>query len=542
MIYPPKFPNERLGEYAEKAVYDRLQALGDTHDIYYSNRFVNNSGRKKEYEVDFIIAKPNQYVVVLEVKGGIIRYDKGRWSQNGSPMSKDPELQVSSSCHALVKRYNSLSRSVPFIWMLCFPDCELPNGSTLPPNLTPYHIIDRSGLYDVAKTLRLCIEQQGVSQRDGRVRDYVYSNFKTDLLRDIGFVKTLGVSIKYQEEQFVDLTSIQLGLVEAISENRKIIIHGAAGTGKTIVAKHMALRLFDEGESVLFLCFNRLLANKIRESINIRKVEKEKFQVTTFHSIARDIITQADPQWWDINSRSEDEFWALEVPSKMDEVLESLEIEKYDTIIIDEGQDFKEFWFDVLFKLCKPNARKYIFIDSMQNIFGHYSEVPNKESFFRYRLTENLRNTKSIVRYINKKVNTQVKVAEKSPEGAAVIEIDSANNVELVKNLIDLINDLVSNHNVVTSQILILIGSTKAASPISELKKIGNYPLKSLDRKARFEKDLIHYSNIQTFKGLEQDVLIILAETPTTLINFNQMFYTQASRAKHGLYCLSILN
>ena len=537
MIYPKQFPVDKEHEFAEKAAFERLIPLADNHDIFYSKRFVNASRRKREFEVDFIIAKPNRYVIILEVKGGLMEYKGGQWFQNSKLLLKDPELQASSNCHALVRKYSQLSREVPFIWMLCFPDCEIPQNAELPPSLTPYHILDRSGLYDIKKSIRLCLEHHVDLSKNIRLRDYVYNNFKADLLREIGFVKTLGTSIKYQEEKFVELTSTQLGLIDAIEENKRIIIHGAAGTGKTIVAKHLALKLFEKGESVLFLCFNRLLANKIREGINLRKVDKEVFQVATFHSIAKDIITENDPLWWEENSRSDDEFWSLEVPSKMDEVLSTHDGRKYDAIIIDEGQDFKEFWFDAVFKLCKKDARRYVFLDSMQNIFGHYSEVPSKESYFRYRLRDNLRNTKSIVRYINQTVEAEVKVADQSPEGSDVVEIECGNNTELIKKLNDLLAELVTKQKIDTSQILILINGAKVDSPISETKKIGKYPLKSLDRRARFESGVVHYTNIKTFKGLEQDIIIILSDDSHPQ-NQKKIFYTQASRAKHGLYVL----
>jgi len=540
VIYPNNFPQEREKEHAEKSVYNRLEKLAETHDVFYSKRFVNNEGRKREFEVDFIIAKPNRYVIVLEVKGGVMSYKNEQWFQNGNLVTKSPELQVSSNCHALVKKYNQLSRQIPFMWMLCFPDCEIPSGTKLPTNLTPYHILDRNGLYDIKKSISLCMEHLINQEPQQNIRDYIYANFKTDLLRDIGFVKTLGTSIKYQEETFVELTSKQLGLIDAIEENKRIIIHGAAGTGKTIVAKHLALKLFEKEESVLFLCFNRLLSNKIRESINLRNVDQEEFQVSTFHSIARDIITNDDPLWWKKNSRNEDDFWSLDVPSKMDEVLNSYTGQKYSTIIIDEGQDFKEFWFDVLFKLCKLDARRYIFLDSMQNIFGHYSEVPDKDSYFSYRLKDNLRNTKNIVDYINKKVDTKVHVAKKSPEGDQVTEIECTNSVETIKKLKDIVENLIENQSIKTSQILILINGAKQGSPITDVKKIGSYPLKSLDRRARFERGVIHFTNIKTFKGLEQDVLILLDDIPSSDSNYKKLFYTQATRAKHRLYILTI--
>jgi DNA replication protein DnaC len=539
VIFPAQFPDDREHEFAEKKVFNRLKSISDTHDVFYSKRFVNISGRKREYEVDFIIAKPNRYVIVLEVKGGVLKFENNQWLQNSRPLNKNPELQASSNCHALVKKYNQLSRHIPFIWMLCFPDCEMPANSKLPTNLTPYHILDRNGLFDVNKSIRLCIENLGVQAEAGNLREYVYSNFKSDLLRGIGMVRTLGTTIKYQEEKYVQLTSSQLKLINAIEENRRIIIHGAAGTGKTIVAKQIALNLYEQGESVLFLCFNRLLANKIRESLNIRKVDKKLFQVTTYHSIARDIITEFDDSWWDENSKSSEDFWTLDVPSKLDEILDTNEVCKYDVIIIDEGQDFKEFWFETLFKLCKSNARRYIFLDSMQNIFGHYSEVSDVNSYFRYRLVDNLRNTKSIVEYINSEVETEMKVADLSPVGEDVVHLDCINRVDLIKKLKDTIEDLVDIHNLSTTQILVMICGKKADSPISDVKKIGRFPLKSLDRKARFEKGTIHYTNIKTFKGLEQDVLIIINDSPVINSNYKQMFYTQASRAKHLLYVFS---
>ena len=220
--------------------------------------------------------------------------------------------------------------------------------------------------------------------------------------------------------------------------------------------------------------------------------------------------------------------------------MESNDVSKYDAIIIDEGQDFKEFWFETIFKLSKPDACRYIFLDSMQNIFGHYSEVPKENDYFNYRLTDNLRNTKSIVRFINQTTESEVQVSSNSPEGPEVIQVDCKNKVELIKSLKNVIQDLVINQNILTSQILILINGAKFESPISDVKKLDKYALKSLDRRARFEKATIHYTNISTFKGLEQDVLIILDDISTSISNYRQLIYTQAYRAKHCLFVLRL--
>ena len=98
--------------------------------------------------------------------------------------------------------------------------------------------------------------------------------------------------------------------------------------------------------------------------------------MTTFHSFARKIIGTYDTSWWKLNSVSED-FWELDVPVKLEEYLPYYQ-DKFDAIIIDEGQDFKELWFELIFSLGKKDASKHVFMDQMQDIFGHYTKIPMK--------------------------------------------------------------------------------------------------------------------------------------------------------------------
>ena len=82
MIYPEFFPEDRKNEIAEKKVFDQLKKLSNTYDIFYSRKFITDGiGKKPEYEVDFIIAKPNRYVIILEVKGGMLNYANNQLHQ-----------------------------------------------------------------------------------------------------------------------------------------------------------------------------------------------------------------------------------------------------------------------------------------------------------------------------------------------------------------------------------------------------------------------------------------------------------------------------
>ena len=50
--------------------------------------------------------------------------------------------------------------------------------------------------------------------------------------------------------------------------NKRMLIYGPAGTGKTLLAMEQCRRLRAEGKKVLYVCYNRLIANSVREKFN----------------------------------------------------------------------------------------------------------------------------------------------------------------------------------------------------------------------------------------------------------------------------------
>ena len=264
MIYPEFFPKDREGEHAEKKVFDALKTVADRYDIFYSRKFVEaGEGRKPEYEIDFIIAIPDQAILCLEVKGGAVNYDgmSDRWTQNSKAMDKRPDSQASAASHALTRRFSDEVSQMPVGWGLCFPDCQIQHDVPFPSS------IDRNQVIDEASLLHIDSALPGVfdflkRQNPGRsgARHWQYSQLKQHLLRGLGFVQLLGTRIKYQEKRFVELTGQQLDIFKRIASNDNLLISGPAGSGKTILAKTVAQDLVNEGKRVLLMCFNRTLA------------------------------------------------------------------------------------------------------------------------------------------------------------------------------------------------------------------------------------------------------------------------------------------
>ena len=540
MIFPEFFPEDRKKELAEKKVFDQLKRISDTYDVFYSRKFISSGvGKKPEYEVDFIIAIPEKAIICLEVKGGLINYSGAddRWSQNGREMHKRPDNQASSASHALVKGFKDLIGDMAIGWGLCFPDGDL-QSKPLPTSIDSNQIIDQLSLLHIDKALEYLFDfvKQQNSNRQGAKR-WMYTKFRTALLRDIGFVQVLSTRVKYNERSFIELTNTQITVFNRLKGNKNIITTGPAGSGKTIIAKTLAQDLLVNNKKVLFLCFNRTLANKIRYDFDRNET---RIDVATFHSYARKIIDTYDASWWKDNSSSED-FWELDVPVKLEECLPFYQ-DKFDAIIIDEGQDFKELWFELIFSLGNNDCSKHIFMDEMQDIFGHFTKIPNEENFMKYNLPENCRNTKTIVRYLSEVISKNIKTFPNSPEGEAIVVKSFINQIEQQKYVLDEIKSLTRDQGISSEQILIILNSSKAESCLGATTNAGKLEIKALDNKGRFQRDAVNYTTISTFKGLEADIVFIVDADKIPLEQKHEKLYTEASRARHKLYVLDCLN
>jgi DNA helicase IV len=65
--------------------------------------------------------------------------------------------------------------------------------------------------------------------------------------------------------------------------------------------------------------------------------------------------------------------------------------------------------------------------------------------------------------------------------------------------------------------------------------------LKALERSVRFERNTIHFTTIETFKGLEADVVFLIDTQKIKPEERIKKIYTQASRAKHKLFVYDII-
>ena len=201
------------------------------------------------------------------------------------------------------------------------------------------------------------------------------------------------------------------GGAKNISENPNHAIRrrvrGCSGSGKSLGLSHRAAKLALEGKSVLVLTFNVTLSHYLRDltkravaSLDTENNDPTAMRRVTFTHFFNLLCVCIDCHW---SSKYVDDLWDLrvaEVQSEYSQIDSSgyaisktgAELMRYDAILIDEGQDFKQIWWDFLrdFVLVKGGEMLLVcdqaqdtykrgnWLDEMKG-FGSWTEL--KESY-----------------------------------------------------------------------------------------------------------------------------------------------------------------
>jgi len=127
-IHPSDGPRPTASE-AERTFYRALkEQLPECWTAWHSLR-VRGTGNE-EGEGDFVIAIPGRGFVVVEVKGGAVCVQGGRWLQNGSPMDAPPLSQAHKVARALKERLEARHVPARFAVAVAFPDVSFDKPPT----------------------------------------------------------------------------------------------------------------------------------------------------------------------------------------------------------------------------------------------------------------------------------------------------------------------------------------------------------------------------------------------------------------------------
>lgn len=496
----------------------------------------------REGETDFVVVLPSHGLLVLEVKGGEIIYDEQhrRWLRkldSGSVKDiRDPFEQARRNTHFLKDRIAEMgfggTKQLPFAYgyAVVFPDCEY-QGPT-PPGAEPAIILSANDLPYLDRRIPNVLKKWIPKAEPPRLEEKTLEAIQRAISPAFQLLPVLFRQIEEQEERLFRMTGEQMRLLDFLANRERAAIEGVAGSGKTLLARSQAQRFADINKRTLLVCYNKALAEWLRDSIP--ESYADRITVLHFHALCSEWcrkarVTFAPP------SGDKDNFWKEEAAWLLVEAIEKL-ADQFDAVVVDEGQDFHaEWWLPIeQINAGEEQGVLYIFYDPAQNLFVDQDQsLPDLGTPFS--LPTNCRNTRRIANTCGEIIGQEVPTRDDAPDGVEPRFVGSKSRGQERKAIQAVLDEWIRGGRLKMSQVAILspnryrnsvvAGITGARVPITE------------DLRDWADGRGVLFSSIRAFKGLEADAVILVdvGEPDKSPAFTRSDYYVACSRGKHLL-------
>lgn len=344
-------------------------------------------------------------MTVVEVKGGTISYDARhvvwRRREAGAVEIRDPVAQAKrgrSVVKAALQAGGVDTSTLPLRWAVATPDCRLEAPGE--------PVLAETQLWDAvaADQLQLLYRRTcGELSQGERPIGAGQAERIAELLR--GRARdgrpTLAAAIDEHEASIRVHTESHRNVLRRFATHPHVLVRGAAGTGKTVLALEAAVQFASLGQRVLLGCWNVMLAHWLREAL--------RAELAAIGSPAADAVT-SDPRGQvvvghlvDLVRRGDGEEPGDDLAGWYHETLPAQLTPatcdgEFDVVVLDEAQDLSELWVLAVAGLLAREGRWYAFADGQQDLFHADAALPDFLEV-EHELRENFRNSRSIARF-----------------------------------------------------------------------------------------------------------------------------------------------
>ncbi|WP_327074502.1 NERD domain-containing protein [Kitasatospora purpeofusca] len=312
--------------------------------------------RQTQGEADFVVIVPGRGVLVLEVKAHlqVRRLPSGEWRLGSQPpTTRSPFQQADEAMHGVrekLKGHGGGLGAVPMTSAVLFTHSRFAVSGAM--EWHSWQALDTvafrsrsvaalvTGVLDghrahLAATPAAAWFNPASAAPDAGQADRIIQALRPSF----EFAEPPKLRRQRMERETEAFTQQQYEVLDMIARNRRCMVDGAAGTGKTYVAVEAARRFAAEGQRVLLCCFNRHLGRWLKEET----AGLQGVAAASFHSYMAGLAPSARA------ADGGEDFYTGVLPEAALEALIKRDEPPFDVLVIDEAQDLmRESYLDVL--------------------------------------------------------------------------------------------------------------------------------------------------------------------------------------------------
>ena len=509
----PSYFSTKNPSKAERKIFEKLELLDiPGFEVCFHSQNLKAHHRKRVAEIDFLLLG-KAGLLVIEVKGGRVKLEEdGHWlftdgAGNTTRKQEGPFEQAHGAMFSLEKmlteelnfKRGSLTlgscvvftdQSVKAEPTAAWDDSELIDASKLmDPNIGLGRALEKAFGFWRGKVKHEPVSPENIK----RIREFCRPQF-----HEIESLRTQSNSF---EDRIIALSANLTSSLEMLETNPRLLVTGAAGTGKTLLAFEHVKQLVARGKSVLFTAKNKNIAELFKQEI-----DSGQFSAMSFGQ------------------------------------MKLAEATLFDAVVVDEAQDITNLsdlsYLDTFLVGGIENGNWAIFLDNenQTSVSGEFDadefEYLARHST-RLKLKENVRNTPAIIEFVRQQLGVQTPYS--SSHFGLKPKIFSVKTQAELAQLASEELELLLDEGVLPEDIALLSNSEFRDSLFWLVKPEIHHKIADMSQTGFLSRprSKILFSSVEDYKGLEaKHVLYDAPKDTDSIASKNYVAYT---RSRHTL-------